>query len=113
MNTFSYIAFVAGVGVLTYYAFVRGNKKQIATAQPMIQVNASSIPLRSGLLSQFSQPKKEYSARKSAPTKKDTPLSGICNGCGKNAPMPFRCRYCGELFCGEHRLPEDHNCQNV
>lgn len=24
--------------------------------------------------------------------------------------MPFKCTYCGQLFCGEHRLPENHDC---
>lgn len=24
--------------------------------------------------------------------------------------MPFRCTYCGQFFCGEHRLPENHDC---
>ena len=24
--------------------------------------------------------------------------------------MPFKCTYCGRYFCGEHRLPENHNC---
>ena len=23
----------------------------------------------------------------------------------------FKCPYCGHHFCGEHRLPADHNCQ--
>jgi len=24
--------------------------------------------------------------------------------------MPFTCTYCGQYFCGEHRLPENHDC---
>jgi Zn-dependent protease len=24
--------------------------------------------------------------------------------------MPFKCPYCGQYFCVEHRLPENHNC---
>jgi len=23
----------------------------------------------------------------------------------------FKCHYCGGFFCGEHRLPEEHNCK--
>lgn len=34
---------------------------------------------------------------------------GDCSRCGKKA-MTFTCRYCGEKFCSEHRLPENHNC---
>jgi len=33
-----------------------------------------------------------------------------CAVCGKEVLMPFRCAYCGEYFCAEHRLPEKHNC---
>jgi Zn-dependent protease len=27
--------------------------------------------------------------------------------------MPFRCPYCGNFFCAEHRLPENHNCPEI
>jgi uncharacterized membrane protein YkgB len=27
--------------------------------------------------------------------------------------MPFRCPYCGGQFCGEHRLPENHQCPRI
>ena len=35
-----------------------------------------------------------------------------CSKCGKNA-MTFTCRYCGEKFCSEHRLPENHKCEGL
>jgi hypothetical protein len=35
-----------------------------------------------------------------------------CSKCGKTA-MTFTCRYCGEKFCSEHRLPENHDCENI
>lgn len=35
-----------------------------------------------------------------------------CSKCGKNA-MTFTCRYCGDKFCSEHRLPENHNCEGL
>lgn len=38
---------------------------------------------------------------------------GTCHLCGKAAYMPFRCNYCGESFCPDHRLPETHNCPNL
>src|SRR5579875_72746 len=31
----------------------------------------------------------------------------------KEEGLPFRCNYCGETFCGEHRLPENHACPKV
>ncbi|RLG05769.1 MAG: hypothetical protein DRN59_04105 [Thaumarchaeota archaeon] len=36
-----------------------------------------------------------------------------CAVCGKEVLMPFRCAYCGEYFCSEHRLPEKHNCPGL
>lgn len=37
-----------------------------------------------------------------------------CHFCGKEEPgLPFRCNYCGESFCSEHRLPENHACPRV
>lgn len=35
-----------------------------------------------------------------------------CSKCGKQE-MTFTCRYCGEKFCSEHRLPEKHNCEKI
>lgn len=27
--------------------------------------------------------------------------------------MPYNCRFCGGTYCGEHRLPENHNCPGL
>lgn len=27
--------------------------------------------------------------------------------------MPFKCKYCHHLFCSEHRLPENHDCEKI
>lgn len=27
--------------------------------------------------------------------------------------MPFRCPYCGNFLCAQHRLPENHNCPEI
>ncbi|MEM1674336.1 MAG: AN1-type zinc finger domain-containing protein [Candidatus Bathyarchaeia archaeon] len=35
-----------------------------------------------------------------------------CQYCGSDTGLPFRCPFCGGLFCVEHRLPEAHMCQN-
>ncbi|MFB6199530.1 MAG: rhomboid family intramembrane serine protease [Candidatus Nanohaloarchaea archaeon] len=35
-----------------------------------------------------------------------------CSVCGKDA-MTFTCKYCGEKFCSEHRLPENHECDKL
>ena len=34
-----------------------------------------------------------------------------CEFCGKDEALPFVCNYCGSVFCGEHRLPENHQCR--
>lgn len=37
-----------------------------------------------------------------------------CHFCGlKKEGLPFRCNYCGESFCSDHRLPENHACPRV
>lgn len=37
-----------------------------------------------------------------------------CNYCNKEfSSIPFKCKYCKQLFCGEHRLPENHDCDEM
>jgi len=36
-----------------------------------------------------------------------------CQYCGKETYLPFRCKYCGGIFCSEHRLPEKHECPGL
>ncbi len=36
-----------------------------------------------------------------------------CRKCGQETFLPFRCPYCGDQFCSEHRLPENHNCPRM
>ena len=36
-----------------------------------------------------------------------------CQLCKKDVFMPFQCSYCGQYFCDEHRLPENHLCPNL
>ena len=36
-----------------------------------------------------------------------------CRKCGQETFLPFRCPYCGDQFCTEHRLPESHNCPRM
>lgn len=35
---------------------------------------------------------------------------GVCQSCKKGVDILFRCKYCGQLFCAEHRVPETHMC---
>ncbi|MDD4083276.1 MAG: AN1-type zinc finger domain-containing protein [Sphaerochaetaceae bacterium] len=37
-----------------------------------------------------------------------------CDKCKKTIDgLPYRCSKCGETFCSEHRLPENHNCRGL
>jgi Zn-dependent protease len=36
-----------------------------------------------------------------------------CRQCGQETFLPFQCPYCGEYFCSQHRLPENHGCQKI
>ncbi|TFF85150.1 hypothetical protein EU523_00355 [Candidatus Heimdallarchaeota archaeon] len=33
--------------------------------------------------------------------------------CDREEHLPFRCRYCGKVFCSKHRLPENHDCEKL
>jgi|GEM_PF-2374929 len=35
---------------------------------------------------------------------------GRCSYCGKDIDHPFPCRHCNNSYCGDHRLPENHEC---
>ena len=34
-------------------------------------------------------------------------------GCEHREAFPFKCSYCGKSFCTKHRLPENHNCEQL
>jgi len=38
-----------------------------------------------------------------------------CDYCEKtiNNEIPWTCKRCGKTFCGDHRLPEAHDCQGI
>jgi hypothetical protein len=38
----------------------------------------------------------------------------VCFHCGKEfTELSFRCRYCGEIFCSDHHIPEVHECEGL
>jgi len=37
----------------------------------------------------------------------------ICDYCGREVALPFKCPYCGGKFCIEHHLPENHECPGL
>jgi len=39
---------------------------------------------------------------------------GTCFYCGKiYGTLPYRCKFCGNLFCSDHHLPENHDCEGL
>ena len=36
-----------------------------------------------------------------------------CSQCGEYENLPYQCRRCGQSFCSEHRLPENHSCPGL
>ena len=36
-----------------------------------------------------------------------------CHVCHTPLRLPKDCNYCGEYYCSEHRLPENHQCPNL
>ena len=36
-----------------------------------------------------------------------------CDACGSEENMPYQCRRCGQTFCADHRLPENHDCPGL
>lgn len=36
-----------------------------------------------------------------------------CSYCGAEENLPFDCAYCGNSFCADHRLPENHACPQL
>jgi hypothetical protein len=38
---------------------------------------------------------------------------GICQSCNKEVDLPFWCKYYGQLFCAEHKIPEAHMCPGL
>jgi hypothetical protein len=42
-------------------------------------------------------------------------MQRYCYICNKelDSLVPWKCKYCSQYFCGEHRLPEHHSCNHV
>lgn len=40
-------------------------------------------------------------------------MSNECTYCGFRDPLPFKCKFCGSMYCYDHRLPESHNCPGL
>ena len=36
-----------------------------------------------------------------------------CDECGEYESLPYQCKRCGQTFCADHRLPENHDCPGL
>ncbi|RLF22911.1 MAG: calcium-binding protein [Thermoprotei archaeon] len=36
-----------------------------------------------------------------------------CDYCGQEVALPYRCKFCGRIFCVKHHLPENHDCPGL
>ena len=54
----------------------------------------------------------EKKVRPSVASKK-APVKGVCGFCAAQVTMPFRCKFCGGVFCDQHRMPENHSCPGL
>ncbi len=36
-----------------------------------------------------------------------------CQKCQQETFLPFKCPYCGNYYCAQHHLPENHQCQQI
>lgn len=41
------------------------------------------------------------------------PVHANCAICGERVYLPYHCHYCNQFYCGEHRLPFNHDCKNI
>jgi 5-hydroxyisourate hydrolase-like protein (transthyretin family) len=46
-------------------------------------------------------------------TRSDKKYCSKCDGEYQGIPDKFHCPYCGKNYCGDHHLPEDHNCRGL
>ena len=90
MGVLTVVLFLLGVLALAWFAF-RGSSAKFSFREVII-------------------PAIERTNREKKPR---TPIIGKCSACGKETTLPFKCKYCGQLFCDEHRLPENHACKGL
>lgn len=36
-----------------------------------------------------------------------------CSVCGETEIYPYRCNYCDQVYCSDHRLPKNHRCSGL
>lgn len=98
-----------GAGAILFYHYLRKDeysKDRRAVAAEMPVSISFSAKSDESILERL-KPASEKPERK--PTGK-APLNAACGVCKEGSMLPFKCKFCTMLFCGEHRLPESHDC---
>ena len=54
-----------------------------------------------------------YHLNETTETKEHESLYAKCAFCGKTVYLPYKCNYCGQYYCDDHRLPFNHNCPGI
>ncbi len=98
-----------GIGVsaagLIYHNYLRKASSKIEARSPvLVQVPVSAQEIAEKIIP-------PVEAEKRTRVKSKTPINAVCGKCKKGSMLPFRCKFCSQLFCGEHRLPENHDCE--
>ena len=111
MNTSLVFLLVTGVAALAYYVFKGANFSKFMGAGPAGLPKA--LPQFMPSAAKARNARNVRAPSKPRPEKKVAPITGKCTKCGQNVTMPFKCKYCGSLFCDDHRLPERHACDGL
>jgi len=97
-----------GAGAILFYHYLRKDeysKDRRAVAAEMPVSISFSTKSDEGILDRL----KPAAEKKPEKTRK-APLNAACGVCKEGSMLPFKCKFCSLLFCGEHRLPESHDC---
>ena len=95
-----------GAGTIFYHHYFNELKNQDSkdiTAESPISI---SFTTADNPVFERITPSKVVEKKKSS----GSPLRAECGVCKDATMLPFRCKFCSSLFCGDHRLPESHSC---
>ena len=73
-------------------------------------------PTKPWYMERYEEPESCVSSEIESPTPpeiKSGTVHGNCAYCGKRQYLAFKCNYCGGEFCGDHRLPFNHDCPGI
>lgn len=96
-----------GAGAILYHNYFRNSEGRVKGAA------RAEMPVSISFSTSADSPVMERIDRKEKPERKKAPINAACGVCKETSMLPFRCKFCSSLYCGEHRLPESHNCESL